>query len=206
MGPSPEDIEIRTSNMSLGLSPEIIPNTKDYMDTQVKELTQESVDSLVKGTTKDLSGEHTVKGMTKELSDSLIKINTSEDEGIGSFYTPTASSSEPSPTPGDCSTPSGGETFTPTLGVHSIKHAEVTGFVPIRNGTNSVKEMAFIVEVTWSDDRTHMVKRTFSDFYNFHFYLLEEWAEKTGCGGLFKLTYTLPGLSIILHLLLFIKH
>ena len=92
--------------------------------------------------------------------------------------------------------PSPGDLQAHSPGAHYIVRAVVSGFVPIRRGgggLGAVTEMAFVIEVTWSDGRTHMVKRTFSDFCNFHFYLLEEWADKGGKDGLFKLTLLLPG-------------
>ncbi len=90
-------------------------------------------------------------------------------------------------------TPSNGTPYVATTGAHYIIRAAVTGFVPLRHGVEILNDMAFIVDVTWSDGRTHMVKRTFSDFYNFHFYLLDEWGAKMDDNGTIQLTYFLPG-------------
>ena len=79
-------------------------------------------------------------------------------------------------------------------GAHCITEACVSGFVPIKHGLNQIKDMAYVVEVTWSDGRTHMIKRTFTDFYFFHYDLLEEWGAKECKHGLLKLTFYLPGL------------
>ena len=78
-------------------------------------------------------------------------------------------------------------------GTHYIVQACVSGFAPIRHKLQEINDMAYVVDVTWSDGRTHMVKRTFSDFYNFHFYLLDEWGTKECKEGPLKLTFYLPG-------------
>ena len=69
----------------------------------------------------------------------------------------------------------------------------MSGFVPVRKRLQEINDMAYVVDVTWSDGRTHMVKRTFSDFYNFHFYLLDEWGTRDGKDGPLRLTFYLPG-------------
>ena len=85
-------------------------------------------------------------------------------------------------------------------GTHYIVQACVSGFAPIRQKLQEINDMAYVVDVTWSDGRTHMVKRTFSDFYNFHFYLLDEWGTKECKEGPLKLTFYLPGwYSVILY-------
>lgn len=86
-----------------------------------------------------------------------------------------------------------GSAQTQSQGTHSIVHASVSGFVPIRHRLQEIRDMAYVVDVTWSDGRTHMVKRTFSDFYNFHFYLLDEWGAKECKDGPLRLTFYLPG-------------
>ena len=78
-------------------------------------------------------------------------------------------------------------------GTHSIVEVCVSGFVPIKHTLTEIKDMAFVVEVTWSDGRTHMIKRTFSDFYNFHFYLLDEFKSASYKQGPLRLTFYLPG-------------
>ena len=78
-------------------------------------------------------------------------------------------------------------------GSHYIVQACVSGFVPIRQRLQEINDMAYVVDVTWSDGRTHMVKRTFSDFYNFHFYLLDEWGTRDCKDGPLRLTFYLPG-------------
>ena len=78
-------------------------------------------------------------------------------------------------------------------GSHYIVQACVSGFVPVRQRPQEINDMAYVVDVTWSDGRTHMVKRTFSDFYNFHFYLLDEWGTRDCKDGPLKLTFYLPG-------------
>ena len=78
-------------------------------------------------------------------------------------------------------------------GSHYIVQACVSGFVPVRKRLQEINDMAYVVDVTWSDGRTHMVKRTFSDFYNFHFYLLDEWGTRDGKDGPLRLTFYLPG-------------
>ena len=74
-----------------------------------------------------------------------------------------------------------------------ISEACVSGFVPVKHGLHQIKDMAYVVEVTWSDGRTHMIKRTFTDFYLFHYGLLEEWGTKDCRNGLIGLTFYLPG-------------
>ena len=78
-------------------------------------------------------------------------------------------------------------------GTLSIVEVCVSGFVPIRHKLKEMKDIAYVVEVTWSDGRTHMVKRTFTDFYNFHCYLLDEWRSVKYKDGPVKLTLYLPG-------------
>ena len=58
-------------------------------------------------------------------------------------------------------------------GLHIVK-AAVTGFVTQKQGLHI--DYIFVVEVTWSDQSTHAVKRTYSDFQHFHYALVEEYA------------------------------
>ena len=82
---------------------------------------------------------------------------------------------------------------------HYIVQACVSGFVPLRHRIQQeINDMAYVVDVTWSDGRTHMVKRTFTDFNNFHFYLLDEWGTKDCKEGPLRLTFYLPGWYFII--------
>ncbi len=66
-----------------------------------------------------------------------------------------------------------------------IAKACITGFATNKDNKKSDKipsqvpvlEMAFIIEVTWSDGKTHAVKRTFNEFCNFHYSLVEDYAK-----------------------------
>lgn len=56
-----------------------------------------------------------------------------------------------------------------TLANIFVSSAEVTGFVEIKKSASSEtgSDYLFVVEVTWSDERTIFVKRTYKDFLNF---------------------------------------
>jgi len=65
-------------------------------------------------------------------------------------------------------------TICPTL---YIVKAVVSGFATEKKeGEILESDISYVIEVTWSDGRTHAIKRTFTDFCNFHYALVEEYA------------------------------
>lgn len=87
-------------------------------------------------------------------------------------------------------------TVSPSL--YIIK-AVVSGFATEKKeGEILDSDIAYVVEVTWSDGRTHAIKRTFTDFCNFHYTLVEEYARS--CANItdeespLKLAIHLPGM------------
>ena len=81
----------------------------------------------------------------------------------------------------------------------TISSANVTGFRSVKPqgslSTGEIPEYVFIVEVEWSDGRHNVVKRTYGDFFNFHCYLLDDFArlaESTSSSNGMRMNLYLP--------------
>jgi len=57
-----------------------------------------------------------------------------------------------------------------------IIEANVSGFTTEKNSPK--EDIAFVVEISWSDNTSHVIKRTYADFCQFHYSLVEDYAKR----------------------------